>query len=502
MLSKPKIMKYVKLWLVIVLVAVTIPLTASADNRDCFPFAVEEAISRYVSICNDNAGSSDYSLKEVVNAEQGIIYSINANARTCGANLVLERSSVNGMISGISIDLYKSSEATNAEEQAFLVKCAMLLADDSLTLEEADEIGMSVMEDRLNIYVHNGYRFFSEKNSWQIEKLHDFDYPGVTVVARFNAEDVDEFSEGYAPVKIDGEWGFIDTQGNIVIEPQWSSVRFFREGLVQVSRNDAERYINTQGDTVVWPEWDGMDYCFSDGLLAVWQNKKWGYVDTNGEVVLSPKWKSVGKFVDGVAPVKFSNGKWGYIDKEGNTVIEPRFEYANDFDGEYACVSMYSEKGYIDRQGDFVIEPQFEYCDINPTENSLGAASRNKKWGFINAKGEYVIKPQYNYAFKFSHGLAWVKAGDVYGLINENNEFVIEPREDIFHANYHEGFCVIGDGASLGLIDVYGNTILPIGYSDITNVSDGLTLVRDWNEVTLLDVSNVSTYNARYTIDN
>ena len=42
------------------------------------------------------------------------------------------------------------------------------------------------------------------------------------------------FKEGMASIEINDKWGFIDADGNIVIEPKYSYVQFFSEGLAGV----------------------------------------------------------------------------------------------------------------------------------------------------------------------------------------------------------------------------------------------------------------------------
>jgi len=60
------------------------------------------------------------------------------------------------------------------------------------------------------------------------------------VIPYFRAEEVGNFSEGMAPVKINGLWGFIDSKGGIAIEPQWKErPGFFEGGLARVYEKSA-----------------------------------------------------------------------------------------------------------------------------------------------------------------------------------------------------------------------------------------------------------------------
>jgi hypothetical protein len=61
------------------------------------------------------------------------------------------------------------------------------------------------------------------------------------------------FNEGLAAVKTDDGWGFIDTTGKLVIEPQFDNVGSFQDGLAFVSILGKEAYITKSGAFVVDP---------------------------------------------------------------------------------------------------------------------------------------------------------------------------------------------------------------------------------------------------------
>ncbi len=161
------------------------------------------------------------------------------------------------------------------------------------------------------------------------------------------------FSEGLAPVSVtdtDGtRYGFIDTAGRMVIEPQFGLVGQFSEGLAMFglggrSAEDAlYGFINTSGEPVIPPKFDYLYYfgssgmsdearAFSEGLALVTfdHGESWAYIDKNGEITIKPR--------DSVLPAPFRNGlallengdlyrtagewRWEYIDKSGKTVWE------------------------------------------------------------------------------------------------------------------------------------------------------------------------------------
>ena len=75
-----------------------------------------------------------------------------------------------------------------------------------------------------------------------------------------------------AAVRIDGKGGFIDLQGNYVINPQFDLVYSFSEGLAAVQIGDWNTgkwgFIDRQGNYVINPQFDYVWFwSFSEGLV-------------------------------------------------------------------------------------------------------------------------------------------------------------------------------------------------------------------------------------------
>ena len=125
------------------------------------------------------------------------------------------------------------------------------------------------------------------------------------------------FSEGLAAASVNGFWGFIDKSGDWAIEPQFTSVGSFSEGLAAVRKEDGHwKYINTEAEIVINPE--------SDDLLT--------------------SFHSASDFSEGLALVSVLDEEaqekvYGYINRYGKWVIEPSFAYAEGFSNGYAVVA-------------------------------------------------------------------------------------------------------------------------------------------------------------------
>jgi hypothetical protein len=279
-------------------------------------------------------------------------------------------------------------------------------------------------------------------------------------------EEADSFSEGLARVRIGGKSGFIDKTGKIVINPQYVYADRFSEGLAVAATSDKTFYIDKTGRIAIDPK--PISYMhlipanqaqeFSEGLAAVGfrvdvgkQDVRWGYFNRAGRLVIAPQFYDWGgarlNFSEGLAVITVS-GKSGYMDKTGKIVINPQFRFANKFSEGLACVAVGEypniKFGFIDKTGRFVINPQFAIAGSVPHLGNSGG---------------------------FSNGLVAVGVGnnpdlsttDVkYGYIDKTGNFVITPQFD-FASEFKAGLAKVEMGrhsdSKLGYIDLKGNYV-------------------------------------------
>ncbi len=88
-------------------------------------------------------------------------------------------------------------------------------------------------------------------------------------------------------IKQNGEWGYIDKTGKIVIEPKFDTAGGFFEGLALVEIDDKHGYIDKTGKIVIEPKFD-FSWGFSEGLARVEIDDKRGYIDKTGKYVWEP----------------------------------------------------------------------------------------------------------------------------------------------------------------------------------------------------------------------
>ena len=90
-------------------------------------------------------------------------------------------------------------------------------------------------------------------------------------------QDAVPFSETgkYAAVESNGKWGFVDTKGNMVIEPQYEAAHSFSYGFAAVKSNGKWGFIDTKGKMCIDPVFDEAKDMNSKGNVFIKQNGIW-----------------------------------------------------------------------------------------------------------------------------------------------------------------------------------------------------------------------------------
>lgn len=196
------------------------------------------------------------------------------------------------------------------------------------------------------------------------------------------------FIDDYAAVKNDGEWYFIDKEG--------------------------DKYFNV-------PE-QGYEQLqsFSEGYAVAVRDGKYGYIDYDGKEY-GMKYDYATAMYNGVAAVKEGDG-WYIIDSSLNRISDTAYEdiIVNSMN---ICsrmgIIMAKQDGVyymLDTSGSRVSDTTFEDARLF-AQDGIAAVKNNGKWGFVDMEGKQVIDYQYEDADSFSKGFAPVKIDSVYEYI-------------------------------------------------------------------------------------
>lgn len=206
-----------------------------------------------------------------------------------------------------------------------------------------------------------------------------------------------------------GGYGILDLKGNWLIQlNQLANAGNFHEGLAyaQKQKNGNYGFVDQNGNVVIGFEWNGAK-AFSEGLGSVQKGKKWGFIDATSQIIIPCEWDSVGSFNEGLAYVKREE-KYGFINTEGTLVIPCEWDDCGNFSEGLAWVQKDDKYGFVDVNGMLVIPCEWENADS--FYEGVAQVKKDGKYGFIDTYGNVVIACEWSNATRFSYGLAAVQA--------------------------------------------------------------------------------------------
>lgn len=133
-------------------------------------------------------------------------------------------------------------------------------------------------------------------------------------------ENGNNFSEGLAAIQKHEKYGFVNTEGNVIIAYTYDFAGSFRNGFAPVMRDETWWYINKKEEKTFSSKFDEC-YDFSENLARVKLENKYGYINNKGELIIPCIYDLSGDFVGGIALVE-RNRKRFCIDLRGSEYFE------------------------------------------------------------------------------------------------------------------------------------------------------------------------------------
>ncbi len=300
------------------------------------------------------------------------------------------------------------------------------------------------------------------------------------VAIGFRFDHAYQFREGLAIIRLDKLAGYISTQGDVVIAPQFGDEsQNFGEGLASVQFASGKvGFINKQGDVAIAPRFDSAS-SFQDGYALVKVNKKFGYIDRQGEFIIEAQFiHAADGFQEGLVYVADEDGDWWFLNAVGERVLGP-FEHAGNFSDGTARIGKSDNFTLLNRAGEAIRIANAQWLsDYSSSQRrQFTRCTRSGiRCGYIDPAGREAIPPQFDEGSTFFENLAAVKVKNRWGYINTAGALVIEPQFEEAQA-FHDGWACVQQNGKCFYIDRAGEAVLRTDFPVYFGFSDGLTPV-------------------------
>jgi hypothetical protein len=258
--------------------------------------------------------------------------------------------------------------------------------------------------------------------------------------------------DGLAPAGYGGRFAFVDTGGIFAFDPRFRILHALRCGLALASTGDLFVFVNRHGQEPLDRRFLRAGE-FHEGQAAVCSSGLWGSVDTHGRMNIKQRHLELGNLHEGLCtgakgpprgrmPAEGPpQALYGYLMKYGHWKLNPIYTEAGRFSEGVAWVKIKNKRndgtlyGLIDKEGGKLIKPKYPEVGVFKEGKAWAKAApsgplggRQGLVGYIDIHGEWVIKPAFHKCHDFHNGLAVVVVNDLYGIINDKGEYVIEPQ--------------------------------------------------------------------------
>jgi len=240
---------------------------------------------------------------------------------------------------------------------------------------------------------------------------------------KLNLQSCSIFSNGLARVEIDSKYGYINTEGEFVIDYHFYQCGNFDNGYAWVKNNKSEfALIDKKGKIVV-------DYFYAEDILDF---RKFPF-RSNHAIIVSTNDKNIKQYDLLEKNASIENGQPAVFNEEA-------FEGVRLFDNNIAIVKHLSKWYIFDLEEaiiigdayDLITDDQLKYEElVEPFQNcDVAFAIRDGKAGVIDKKGRLIVDIQFDLFKPFSNGFACVgnKNGstELWGIIDITGKFISE----------------------------------------------------------------------------
>lgn len=228
-------------------------------------------------------------------------------------------------------------------------------------------------------------------------------------------------------------WGYISIYLDEICELKYDEANIFIDGLGCVKLNGKYGFVNTDGEEICKIKYDKVWFFSKEGIALVEIDRKYGFINKEGKEICDVKYDIAGY-------------------KGGSIIdINDRFEGFHEFRGfnfkGLAVISENGKSGLINEYGQIILEPVYDeivlprnsYMD----DGELIPYKKNGKMGYLDCNGNIVmLADYYNQVEVFQNGFACVKLGDKWGFIDKNFKKLCDIEYSLAFAFVHYGYAI------------------------------------------------------------
>lgn len=273
------------------------------------------------------------------------------------------------------------------------------------------------------------------------------------------------------PIKKDAQWGLINGDGEIVLQPAYDAIGEFKKyGYSVMQRDGGVGLLNQRAEEIIKPKYQDLKVLDST-LIAVMDQAQWMVINLKEEVVLEKGYERV--FIwEGQYLAYQKLDKWGIADISGKKICDPQYDLINLLESDHFQTKLAGRFGLISLSGETILEPQFD--EVKVYDEELFFFKEGRKWGAVNASGEVLIDAHFDHFQKVGENfIKLTKQGNKF-LYSKIAQAIISKDEFSEFYSFKPEQVLVKKLRRLGLLDAKGELILTPQYHEIHSYTEGI----------------------------
>lgn len=278
-------------------------------------------------------------------------------------------------------------------------------------------------------------------------------------------------AQQFFPVKINKQWGLINTSGELVQPAVYDAIGEFKHyGYAVMQKNGMVGLLGPNGRESLRAQYDDIKV-LDDRLVAVMQDSEWRVVNHRGQTVLNKGYQRVQILQPGFLRYLL-NGKWGLITDRGEQLLAPEYDKIEVQNDNYFLTQRGDQVGLVNTLGTVLVKNIA--AEIKITEAGLIFYRKGRLWGAVNEAGIEEVPAVYDSYQVMSDDYIKLFAGDKKHFYSRNCATLVRPSTFTDFYAFSSEYLVAKQQQRLGLLNTCGRVVLPALYQEIQPYGKGM----------------------------
>ncbi len=284
-------------------------------------------------------------------------------------------------------------------------------------------------------------------------------------------------AQSYYPVKINQQWGLMDSTGQLVISPQYEVIGAPEKfGYILMQQAGKIGMLDRKGKILIPAKYEEVKI-LGQHFISVKEAGIQKVINAVGQLVLQdPNYEQLSVLHPQF--LTFSqNGRFGCINAVGQLIIPPKYESIKIHKDNYFKVQNGRHHGLLHLNGEEIVPAHSE--EIRVLDNGLIFYLKGVLWGAFDQKGQSVIQAKFSAYQAINSALIKLERFGAFHLFNVLENKIVSKQTMQDFLSFSDQYALTRRGEKFGLIDYQGKQILANQYQEIQSFSDVAFRVRN-----------------------